>query len=55
MEQLTQEPDTTKIHYIRGMWIMIDKDLADLYGVETRRLCFNSLKKRISVILKVPT
>jgi hypothetical protein len=27
-----------KIYTIRGMQVMIDKDLAELYGVETRRL-----------------
>ena len=27
-----------KIYYIRGQKVMLDSDLADLYGVETRRL-----------------
>ncbi len=27
-----------KIHIIRGMKVMLDKDLAELYGVETKRL-----------------
>ena len=27
-----------KIYVIRGMKVMLDKDLAELYGVETRRL-----------------
>jgi hypothetical protein len=29
---------TTKIYLIRGQKVMLDKDLADLYGIETRRL-----------------
>ena len=27
-----------KIHYIRGLKVMLDKDLAELYGIETKRL-----------------
>ena len=27
-----------KIYYIRGQKVMLDSDLAELYGVETRRL-----------------
>lgn len=27
-----------KIYYIRGQRVMLDRDLAELYGVETRRL-----------------
>ena len=27
-----------KIHLIRGQKVMIDNDIAELYGVETRRL-----------------
>jgi hypothetical protein len=27
-----------KIYYIRGQKVMIDSDLAELYGVETKRL-----------------
>lgn len=26
------------IHFIRGHWVMLDADLAEVYGVETRRL-----------------
>ena len=29
---------TTKIYFIRGMKVMLDRDLADLYGVETAQL-----------------
>ena len=29
---------TSKIYYVRGHKVMIDSDLAELYGVETRRL-----------------
>jgi hypothetical protein len=28
----------SKIYFIRGMKVMLDRDLAGLYGVETRRL-----------------
>ena len=28
----------SKIHVIRGQQVMIDRDIAGLYGVETRRL-----------------
>ena len=28
----------TKIHYIRGQKVMLDSDLAELYGVETKYL-----------------
>ena len=27
-----------KIHFIREAWVMLDKDLAEIYSVETRRL-----------------
>ena len=27
-----------KIHFIRGQKVMLDKDLAEIYGVETKRL-----------------
>jgi len=29
---------TSKIYLIRGMKVMVDRDLAELYGVETKRL-----------------
>ena len=36
---LTQEEDIkAKIYTIRGLQVMLDRDLAELYGVETRRL-----------------
>ena len=28
----------SKIYYIRGLKVMLDRDLAELYGVEPRRL-----------------
>lgn len=28
----------SKIYYVRGQKVMIDRDLAELYGVETKRL-----------------
>lgn len=39
--QLTTLPDEvimTKIYIIRGQKVMLDRDLAELYGVETKRL-----------------
>jgi hypothetical protein len=41
MKALQEIPDETivnKIFVIRGTKVMIDRDLAELYGVETRRL-----------------
>lgn len=35
---LTDETVISKIHYIRNQKVMIDSDLAELYGVETRAL-----------------
>ena len=29
---------TNKIYFIRGQKVMLDKDLAEIYGVETKRL-----------------
>jgi len=29
---------TSKIYFIRGQKVMLDQDLAELYGVETKRL-----------------
>jgi hypothetical protein len=34
----SQQPIQDKIYTIRGIQIMVDRDLALLYGVETRRL-----------------
>lgn len=36
----------TRIHYIRGKQVMLDKDLAELYGVEVKRLN-ESVKRNI--------
>lgn len=36
--QLTTETIKKNIHTIRGRQVMIDTDLAHLYGVETKRL-----------------
>lgn len=38
MQVLTEEKIINKIYVIRGKKVMIDHDLAELYGVETRRL-----------------
>lgn len=35
---LVEEAIVSKIHLIRGQKVMIDRDLAELYGVETKRL-----------------
>jgi len=29
---------TSKIYLVRGIKVMLDRDLAELYGVETKRL-----------------
>jgi hypothetical protein len=38
--KMAEQPQTiqSKIHTIRGMKVMLDRDLAEMYGVETRRL-----------------
>lgn len=38
MNVLPQEIITSKIHLIRGYKVILDRDLANLYGVETKRL-----------------
>lgn len=38
IEKLTTEIISEKIYIIRGLKVMLDVDLADLYGVETKRL-----------------
>ena len=38
MTELTTEVISTKIFEIRGQKVMLDRDLAALYQVETRRL-----------------
>lgn len=41
MNKLIRLPDeliVSKIYLLRGMKVMIDRDLAELYGVETKRL-----------------
>ncbi|WP_332444376.1 ORF6N domain-containing protein [Wolinella succinogenes] len=40
MHDLTTPADTisNKIHTIRGLQVMFDRDLAELYGVETKRI-----------------
>ena len=39
MNQLIEITDITqRIHTIRGVKVMLDRDLAELYGVETRTL-----------------
>lgn len=36
--QLSEESVMNKIYYIRGQKVMLDRDLAKLYGVETKQL-----------------
>jgi len=40
MSELTTITDTiaNKIYTIRGLQVMLDRDLAELYGVETKRI-----------------
>ena len=38
MELISQEEIILKIYFIRGQKVMLDRDLAELYGVETKRL-----------------
>lgn len=35
---MPDEAITNRIYLIRGQKVMLDRDLAELYGVETRRL-----------------
>jgi hypothetical protein len=35
---IIEEEVVDKIHLVRGLKVMIDKDIAALYGVETKRL-----------------
>jgi hypothetical protein len=35
---IPEEVIMNKIYFIRGHKVMVDKDLAELYGVETKRL-----------------
>ena len=37
-EIVSVEQITGRIYFIRGQRVMLDRDLAELYGVETRRL-----------------
>ena len=55
MELITKESLQSKIFTIRGVQVMIDRDLADLYKVEVKRLNeqvynkYNLLRKSIKV------
>lgn len=46
LQPLTVDTIKTKIYEIRGQRVMLDKDLADLYQVETKRLK-ESVKRNI--------
>ena len=36
--EISDELVVNKIHELRGVKVMVDRDLAELYGVETKRL-----------------
>ena len=36
--QITESIIIEKVHLVRGLKVMLDKDLAEMYGVETFRL-----------------
>ena len=38
MELITQDVIESKIYFIRNKKVMLDRDLAELYGVKTKRL-----------------
>ena len=38
MEEITKQDLTSKIYTIRGLQVMLDRDLAELYNVETKRI-----------------
>ncbi len=38
ISSLSQDDIKNKIYTIRGVQVMLDRDIAQLYGVETRRL-----------------
>ena len=44
--KVTEEKIVEKVYFIRGMKVMLDKDLAEMYGVEVKRL--NEAVKRNS-------
>ena len=46
-EIITTEAIASKIHFIRGVKVMLDRDLAELYGVETKVLT-QAVKRNIN-------
>ena len=38
IKKLTEEKIVEKVYFVRGMKVMLDKDLAEMYGVEVRTL-----------------
>ncbi|MBF4515301.1 ORF6N domain-containing protein [Flavobacterium sp. ANB] len=44
---LSEEAISTKIYFIRGQKVMLDRDLAILYGIETKRLKEQVKRNRI--------
>ncbi len=49
---VVEEKILNKIYFIRGEKVMIDRDLAEMYGVETRTLN-QSIKRNISASQKI--
>ena len=49
-EVVVTTPVESRIMYIRGNQIMIDRDLAELYGVETKRLN-EAVKRNIELLI----
>jgi hypothetical protein len=45
--QLSEELISNKIYFIRNQKVMLDRDLATLYGIETKRLK-EQVKRNIS-------
>lgn len=44
---IPSEKRISKIYLIRGMKVMLDRDLAELYGVETKRM-IEQVKRNIT-------
>jgi hypothetical protein len=49
---ITEETISNKIYFIRGQKVMLDRDLALLYGIETKRLK-SKLKGTETAFLKI--
>jgi hypothetical protein len=47
---IPEEVIMNKIYFIRGHKVMVDKDLAELYGVETKRLKEQVKRNKIDLL-----